>query len=74
MDITLNFVFQLVAGLYMFVFVSWILWFLWIKSEVKLMQEALALTIASDPELAKKVSNIIRENKERIKRKKEEKV
>lgn len=74
MEINLELIWKLLAGLYMFCFALVPILYLWIRSEINNLQEALALTIASDPSLAKNVANLIKENKTKVKTKKEVKL
>ena len=69
MEITLNLLFRLVAVLYVFGFAGIGIIILYFKNEVRILQEAIALTIASDPNLAKKVNDGIKANKALIKSK-----
>jgi len=71
MDVTLPFVFQMMVVQYIFLFVGIALLFLYMRNEILLVQEAIAMTLASDPKLSKKVLTMINDNKKLLKKEQE---
>jgi len=72
MEVTIPFLFQMLVVLYIFFFIGIALILLYFMKETKILQEAIAAVIASDPKMTKRILTMIESEKEKIKTKMEE--